>query len=59
MKINDRVVTVDGKGLIVDIEFYSRIEGGINRYGVKLDIQKYSYPVSYYFPNHIEKEEKP
>lgn len=58
MKIDDKVITVDGEGIIVDIEFYSRIEGGTNRYGVKLNVNKYSYPVAYYFPTDLYKMEE-
>lgn len=58
MKIGDKVLTIDGEGVIVDIEFYSRIDGGTDRYGVKLNVNIYSYPVAYYFPNDICKEKQ-
>jgi hypothetical protein len=54
MKIGSAVETKDGKGKIVDIEFYNRLNGGINRYGVELDVKKYDYPVAYYWPGEIK-----
>ena len=53
MKIGDRVDTEHGPGEIVDVEHYSRINGGINRYGVKLDSSPFFYPVAYYWPAEI------
>lgn len=49
MRIGDRVTTPDGQGVIAATEFYSRLSGGIFRYGVKLDIQRYFYPIAYYW----------
>ena len=54
MKVGDRVATPDGEGTIVDIEHYSRIDGGINRYGVKHDEQQFSFPVAYYWLKEIK-----
>jgi hypothetical protein len=49
MRVGDRVTTPDGQGVITATEFYSRLGGGIFRYGVRLDIQRYFYPVAYYW----------
>lgn len=53
MEVKDRVSTPDGPGTIEHIEHYSRLDGGTNRYGVRLDTSPYSYPVAYYWPNEI------
>ena len=53
MKIGDRVKTKDGEGIIVDVEHYNRLNGGINRWGIKLDVDRYSHPTVYYFENEI------
>lgn len=55
MRKNTKVTTPDGEGIIVDIEHYSRLEGGINRYGVKLAKSPYFYEVAYYWPKEIKR----
>lgn len=44
MKIGDRVMTPDGPGEIEAIE-----HPGHTRYGVRLDVPRYSYSPAYYF----------
>ena len=51
--IGDRVVTLHGNGEVVNIEHFSRIDGGTNRYGVKLDKSPFSFDVAGYWPNEI------
>lgn len=53
MKIGDEVKTQDGKGVIFEVEFYSRINGGVNRFGIKLDFNRYFYPIVYYFEDEL------
>lgn len=49
MKIGDRISTPHGMGEIVLVERYSRIHGGMKRYGVVLDVNPFSYsPVCYF-----------
>lgn len=56
MKLGDRVTTEHGDGTVVDIEHYSRIDGGINRYGVQLDSSPFFYAVAYYWPKEIRQK---
>lgn len=56
MKLGDRVTTEHGDGAIIDVEHYSRIDGGINRYGVELDSNPFFYPVAYYWPKEIRQK---
>lgn len=56
MKIGDRVATPHGNGEIVNVEHYSRINGGLNRYCVKHDVQHFSYPVACYWPSELTLE---
>jgi hypothetical protein len=53
MNIGDEVNTLNGRGRIEAIEHYSRIDGGTNRYGVRLDKSPFSYPVAYYWPKDV------
>jgi hypothetical protein len=53
MKIGDRVITEDGEGVIVAEEFYSRLNGGMYRFGIQLDVQRFLYPVAFYFQDEI------
>lgn len=53
MMVGERVETPDGTGLVVDVEHYSRIGGGIDRWGVRLDVKRYDYDVAYYWPNEL------
>lgn len=47
------IQTPDGRGTVVDIKHYNRIEGGMNRYGVILDSNPYSYSPVYYFADEV------
>lgn len=49
MKPGDRVITVDGPGILRDKETYSRVK--TFRYGVILDGEK---EVKYYWPHEIK-----
>lgn len=51
--IGSVVFTPNGKGIIKDIEHYSRIEGGINRYGIELEQSPFFYPIAYYWPHEV------
>jgi hypothetical protein len=51
--IGARVLTPNGIGVIKDIEHYSRVDGGINRYGVELKQNPFFYPVAYYWPHEV------
>ena len=49
MKKGIRVKTKHGEGVIVDIEKHDKA----NRYGVKLDINPFTFPIAYYFEKEI------
>jgi hypothetical protein len=49
MKPNTRVTTPHGEVIIVDIENF-----GKKRYGVKLDVNPFTFPVAYYFEKEIK-----
>jgi hypothetical protein len=53
MRVGDKVQTPHGAGEIVDIEHYNRIDGGTNRYGVKLERSPFFYDVAYYWPKEV------
>jgi hypothetical protein len=53
IEIGRRVTTEYGAGEVVDIEHYSRIDGGVYRYGVRLDRQRFFYPVAYFWREEI------
>lgn len=53
MKLGDRVVTKYGEGVVVDSEFYSRVDGGITRWGLKLDANPFEHAVAYFWPDEI------
>lgn len=44
-----RVNTKYGAGTVVAFEHYSRIDGGITRYGIKLDNNPFSYEPAYFW----------
>ncbi|MFA5715042.1 MAG: hypothetical protein WC998_04850 [Candidatus Paceibacterota bacterium] len=52
MKITDKVETPHGPGVIVDIEKHNKF----NRYGVKLDVNPFTFPVAYYFEKDLKQE---
>lgn len=54
MHKGDRVQTPHGPGTVEDIEHYSRIDGGTNRYGVRLDKTPFFYAVAYYWPTEVQ-----
>lgn len=54
MKLFDIVVTPYGIGEIVDIEHYNRLDGGTNRYGVKLENNPFSYSPVYFWPKELQ-----
>ncbi len=56
MIIGDSVKTIHGSGIICNIEYYSRVEGGINRYGVKLEESPFFYPIAYFWPKELSKK---
>lgn len=51
MKPGDRVETTDGPGTIILKKDH---ESKSFRYGVKLDVSKYDYPIAYYWPHEIK-----
>lgn len=53
LKIGSRVETPHGEGVVEDIEHYNRIDGGTNRYGVRLDVSPFPFPVAYYWPREV------
>jgi hypothetical protein len=53
LNIGQPLITIDGPGILEAIEHYNRIDGGTDRFGVRLETQKYAYPVSYYWPHEI------
>ena len=55
MKIGQEIETPNGKGTIVDVEYYHRLNGGINRYGVELESNPFSYSPVYYFQDELPK----
>lgn len=54
MKIGQRVSTPHGPGVIEHIEHFSRIDGGTNRYGVRLVASPFSFPVAAYWPKEVQ-----
>lgn len=54
MKKGDVVITVDGPGVVRDIEEFR----GCRRYGVELDKPKFEdLKIAYYFQNEVTKKE--
>lgn len=54
MNINDKIMTPNGAGIIINIEHYSRLGKGYNkRYGVELEINPFDYSPVYYFEKEI------
>lgn len=49
MKIGAKVITPHGLGIIVQEEVFRTCE----RWGVKLDINPFSFPIAFYFKNEI------
>lgn len=50
MKINDRIITPNGIGIIKEIEEYSRLCKKLNkRYGVELENNPFNYSPAFYF----------
>lgn len=52
MKKGDLVITPHGEGEIVDIENYSNNK----RFGVKLKVNPFTFPIAYYFEKDIKKK---
>ncbi len=50
MKKGERIETPHGPGEIVDIEKHNKF----NRYGVKLDVNPFTFPVAYYFEKDLK-----
>ena len=55
MKIGQEVFTPFGTGAIIDIEHYSRIDGGTNRYVVEVDSKQAPYNPMAFWPDEIKK----
>jgi hypothetical protein len=53
IKIGDRIKTPDGVGVVVKMEKYS--DWRFDRYGVSLYKNPYSFPISFYFAQELEK----
>ncbi|MCI2811306.1 hypothetical protein [Eoetvoesiella caeni] len=53
MKIGDHCNTRYGAGEIVHIEHFSRINGGLNRYGLKLVNNPFKFEPVYFFPEEL------
>jgi hypothetical protein len=49
-----RVVCEFGWGTVVNNEFYSRVNGGTYRYGIKLDVQRFFYCPAYFWPEDLK-----
>jgi hypothetical protein len=49
----DQVTTPHGEGEIVDIENFDKNK----RYGVKLKVNPFTFPIAYYFEKDIKKKE--
>jgi hypothetical protein len=54
LKNGTRVVCEFGSGTVVDNEFYSLMNGGTYRYGVKLDVQRFFYCPAYFWPKELK-----
>lgn len=54
-KVGDKVMTLHGEGTIEGIEHFSRINGGTDRYSVRLKHSPFFYPVAGYWPDEIRK----
>lgn len=57
MKIGEVVTTKEfGRGVIVAIEHYSRVDGGTNRYGLRLDNNPFLYDDVFFWPHELQSE---
>lgn len=48
------VNTPYGRGKVVMVEHYNRLNGGINRYGVELESNPFTFPVVCFFEDEVE-----
>lgn len=53
MNTGDSTNTPDGAGTIADIEYYNRLHGGMNRYGVEPAVNPYSYSPVYFYADEV------
>lgn len=53
IQIGQQVITPKGLGVVTDMEFYSRLHGGMYRYGVALNSNVFSFPIAYFFSDEV------
>ncbi len=54
MKIGEVVTTKEfGRGVIVSVEHYSRMDRGTNRYGLRLDNNPFLYDDVFFWPHEL------
>lgn len=53
MNMGANVTTPHGPGTVVNVTHYNRLHGGMNRYGVELFNNPFSYSPVYYFEDEV------